>query len=95
MAQTRFQYSRLTPAVIASGGTRSPVVLIGIHDPLKLATGTLVAGTSTSGATDRRETRFQVQEIFAYLTGDHSLKLGGDVQRIISTFIDLSDATGT
>src|SRR5207302_5262688 len=51
VAQTRFQYSRLTPAVIASGGTRSPVVLIGIHDPLKLATGTLVAGTSTSGAT--------------------------------------------
>jgi hypothetical protein len=95
IAQTRFQYSRLTPAVVANGGATSPVVLIGINDPLKLVTGTLVAGTSTSGATDRRETRFQAQEIFAYLKGDHSLKLGGDIQKIKSTFIDLSDASGT
>ena len=95
VAQTRFQFSRLTPAVVATGGTRSPVVLIGIHDPLKLASGTLVAGTSTSGSTDRHETRFQFQEIFAWLNGNHSMKLGSDVQRITSTFIDLSDATGT
>src|SRR6267143_92014 len=95
VAQTRFQYSRLTPAIVATGGTRSPVLLIGINDPLKLASGTLVAGTSTSGATDRRETRFQVQEIFAYINGNHSLKFGGDEQKITSTFIDLSDASGT
>ncbi len=95
IAQTRFQYSRLTPAVVATGGATSPVVLIGINDPLKLVTGTLVAGTSTSGATDRRETRLQVQEIFSYIKGDHSLKFGGDIQRIKSTFIDLSDAGGT
>src|SRR3989454_1789960 len=95
VAQTRFQYSRLTPAVAATGGTTSPVVLIGINDPLKLVTGTLVAGTSTSGATDRRETRLQFQEIFAYVPGNHSIKFGGDSQRIKSTFIDLSDATGT
>ena len=95
IAQTRFQYSRLTPAVVANGGATSPVVLIGINDPLKLVTGTLVAGTSTSGATDRRETRFQVQEIFAYIKGDHSMKFGGDIQKIKSTFIDLSDASGT
>jgi hypothetical protein len=95
VAQTRFQYSRLTPAVVATGGTRSPVVLIGLNDPLKLVSGTLVAGTSTSGATDRRETRYQLQEIFALVGGDHSLKFGGDAQRITSTFIDLSDASGT
>ena len=95
VAQTRFQYSRLSPAVVATGGATSPVVLIGINDPLKLVTGTLVAGTSTSGATDRRETRFQGQEIFAYLNGNHSLKFGGDLQKIKSTFIDLSDAGGT
>jgi hypothetical protein len=95
IAQTRFQYSRLTPAVVANGGATSPVVLIGINDPLKLVTGTLVAGTSTSGATDRRETRFQAQEIFSYIKGDHSMKFGGDFQKIKSTFIDLSDASGT
>src|SRR3989441_6066119 len=95
VAQTRFQYSRLTPAVEATGGTRSPVVLIGINDPLKLVTGTLVAGTSTSGATDRRETRLQFQEIFAYVSSRHSIKFGADLQRIKSTFIDLRDATGT
>ncbi|PYS63453.1 MAG: hypothetical protein DMF74_09980 [Acidobacteria bacterium] len=95
VAQTRFQYSRLTPAVAATGGTTSPVVLIGINDPLKLVTGTLVAGTSTSGATDRRETRFQFQEIFASVSSKHSMKFGGDLQRIKSTFIDLGDATGT
>lgn len=95
VAQTRFQWSRLTPAVEASGGTTTPVVLINIRDSLAIDTGTLVAGTSTSGATDRKETRFQFQEIFAYVTGAHSLKFGGDMQRIKSTFIDLSDASGT
>jgi hypothetical protein len=95
VAQTRFQYSRLTPAVVATGGSTSPVVLIGINDPLNLITGTLVAGTSTSGSTDREETRFQAQEIFAYVAGSHSLKFGGDIQKIKSTFIDLSDRSGT
>jgi Carboxypeptidase regulatory-like domain/TonB-dependent Receptor Plug Domain/TonB dependent receptor len=95
VAQTRFQYSRLTPALEATSSANSPVVLIGINDPLKQVTGTLVAGTSTSGATDRRESRFQFQEVFAWVRGAHSVKFGGDIQRIKSTFIDLSDATGT
>ncbi len=97
--QARIQYSRLTPAVEASGG-RSPVVLITLDDPLPSSdpnqrSGTLVAGSSTSGATDRRESRFQAQEVFAWLLGAHSLKFGGDLQRINSTFIDLSDISGT
>ena len=100
VAQTRFQFSRLTPAVEAVGGATSPVVLITINDSLPSTdpaerSGTLVAGSSTTGATDRRETRFQVQEIFSYLQGSHSLKFGADVQRISSTFIDLTDFTGT
>ena len=95
VAQTRFQFSRLTPAVAATGGSNIPVVLISIKDSLALNSGTLVAGTSTSGATDRRETRYQFQEIFAYVRGAHSMKFGGDFQRIKSTFIDLSDASGT
>jgi carboxypeptidase family protein len=95
VAETRFQFSRLTPAVEANGGATSPVILIGINDPLKLVTGTLVAGTSTGGASDRRETRSQFQEVFTYIRGNHSLKFGGDIQRIKSTFIDLEDASGT
>ena len=95
VAQTRFQFSRLTPAVGATGGASKPVVLIAIADSAALHSGTLIAGTSTTGASDRRENRFQFQEVFAYVRGPHSFKFGGDIQRIKSTFIDLSDATGT
>ena len=95
VAQTRFQWSRLTPAIAATGGSATPVVLIEINDSQSLVDGTLVAGSSTVGATDRRETRFQAQEIFAYVSGAHSLKFGADFQKIKSTFIDLSDASGT
>ena len=97
--QTRVQWSRLTPAVEATGGLK-PVVLITLNDPLPSTdpserSGTLVAGTSTSGATDRREARIQLQDILSVLHGKHSLKFGADVQHIKSTFIDLTDASGT
>jgi hypothetical protein len=35
--------------------------------------------------TDRREDRIQFQEVFSYAGGNHSLKFGGDLQRIKST----------
>jgi hypothetical protein len=97
--QTRVQFSRLTPAVEASGG-RKPVVLITLNDPLPSGdpdqrSGTLVAGSSTSGATDRRESRVQAQDVLAWLDGPHSFKFGGDLQHVRSTFIDLSDISGT
>lgn len=97
--QTRIQFSRLTPAVEASGG-RKPVALITLNDPLpsgdpEQRSGTLVAGSSTSGATDRRESRVQVQDALSWVAGAHSLKFGSDVQYIRSTFIDLSDVSGT
>lgn len=97
--QTRAQFSRLTPAVMARGGS-SPVVLITINDPLvagdpERRSGTLVAGSSTTGATDRREARWQVQNIVSQARTAHSFKFGFDAQRISSTFIDLSDASGT
>jgi len=96
--QTRLQYSQLTPSIRARG--IKPVVLITIKDSLAPddpagRSGTLVAGSSTSGATDRSEERIQVQEILAKILGTHSLKFGFDAQRIRSTFIDLSDASGT
>jgi len=97
--QARFQYSRLAPALEASGGN-SPVVLIALNDPLpsedpERRTGTLVAGSSTSGGSDRREQRVQVQNVLSFANGDHSLKLGADIHHVRSTFIDLADLSGT
>jgi hypothetical protein len=98
--QMRVQYSRLMPAVEAAGGNASPVILITINDPIPSTdqnsrSGTLVAGSSTTGATDRTENRLQLQDVISYATASHSLKIGGDAQRVKSTFIDLSDASGT
>ncbi len=97
--QLRLQFSRLTPAIKAQSDAR-PVVLIRINDPLppdnpSNRDGTLVAGSSTAGASDRREHRFQIQNTLAHIRGAHSLKFGVDVQRIRSTFVDLADASGT
>jgi hypothetical protein len=91
--QLRAQASRLRPSTRAAG-TR-PVVLVNIDDPLSAQSGTLVAGSSTSGATDRAETRFQLQETLTLVRGPHTFKLGADVQRVRSVYKDLADATGT
>jgi hypothetical protein len=98
--QLRAQVSRLTPALRTSDAEARPVVLIEIDDPLAAAetanrSGTLVAGSSNAGASDRRETRVQVQDTLTILRGAHTFKFGGDAQAIRSTFIDLSDASGT
>ena len=97
--QARFQYSRLAPAFEARGGN-APVVLITLNDPLAAddpdrRTGTLVAGSSTSGGSDRREERVQAQNVVSFINGAHSLKFGADVHHVRSTFIDLADLSGT
>jgi len=97
--QARFQYSRLAPAFETSSGD-APVVLITLNDPLLAGdpdrrTGTLVAGSSTSGGSDRREERWQLQNVLSLVSGDHSLKFGIDFHHVRSTFIDLSDISGT
>ncbi len=97
--QARIQYSRLAPAVKSRGGN-SPVVLIKMNDPLEpndpaARSGTLVAGSSTSGASGRSEERFQFQELLTSLRGNNSLTMGFDLHRIRSTFVDLADASGT
>jgi Carboxypeptidase regulatory-like domain/TonB dependent receptor/TonB-dependent Receptor Plug Domain len=97
--QARFQYASLAPAFEARGGN-APVVLITLNDPLPSddpdrRTGTLVAGSSTSGGSDRREERVQVQNVVSFINGDHSLKFGADVHKVRSTFIDLADLSGT
>jgi hypothetical protein len=98
--QSRIQLSRLSPAFKSRADQSAPVALINLHDPLAASdatdrSGTLVAGSSTSGGTARRETRFQFQDTLTNMRGPHSLKFGLDVQRINSTFSDLSDASGT
>jgi outer membrane receptor protein involved in Fe transport len=96
--QLRAQVSRLRPALRAAGA--GPVVLIDINDPLAAGdnedrSGTLVAGSSTSGATERAETRLQIQDTLTLVRGPHTLRLGADLQRVRSVFVDLTDATGT
>ncbi|HJR08689.1 MAG TPA: TonB-dependent receptor [Pyrinomonadaceae bacterium] len=99
--QLRAQVSRLTPALGTDASVHArPVVLITIDDALATddtqdRSGTLVAGSSNAGASDRHETRAQIQDTLTLLRGAHTLKLGGDVQRIRSVFVDLSDASGT
>ncbi|HEX2268908.1 MAG TPA: TonB-dependent receptor [Pyrinomonadaceae bacterium] len=90
--QLRMQYSRLAPS-FATRAPDKPVVLIALNDPA--VSGTLVAGSSTSGGSDRREDRVQVQNVLSLVSADHSLKFGGDVHSVRSTFIDLTDVTGT
>ena len=98
--QLRAQLSRLAPSLAARDAAASPVVLITINDPLEDEdpsdrSGTLVAGSSSSSASDRRETRWQIQDTLTFVRGPHTLKFGGDVQRVRSTFIDLADSSGT
>jgi len=97
--QLKLQYSRLAPSFKTSSANK-PVVLITLNDPLDTEnmlrrTGTLIAGSSTLGGSDRREQRLQLQEILSLLRGNHSLKLGLDIHHVRSTFIDLTDLSGT
>lgn len=93
--QFRFQYSKLKPEFNATGQDVNPVVLISFREPGLTFNTTLTSGSSTLGTSDRQEDRFQFQDTFTYLAGDHSLRFGFDVQRVDSTYIDLNDATGT
>ena len=97
--QARAQLSRLAPSFQTSGEAK-PVVLIALNDSLLAGdparrSGTLVAGSSTSGASDRHEDRVQLQDVLSLVQGRHSLRLGADFQHVRSAFTDLSDTTGT
>src|SRR5262249_20420205 len=90
--------SRLAPA-FKTRTPDTPVVLITLNDTLAAGdaarrSGTLVAGSSTSGSTERREDRLQLQDIFSLIKKSHSLKFGLDVQRVSSRYADLADKTG-
>jgi hypothetical protein len=101
--QARFQFSRLTPADAPLNA--NPVVIIDMDDPRDVIgstsanpltrAGTLLAGSSNSSGTDRRETRYQMQDTFSVSLGKHNFRTGIDWQVIRSRFVDLGDVTGT
>jgi len=103
VSTARFQFSRLTPADAPPNA--NPVVIIDIDDPRDVIgnpnanpltrAGTLVAGSSTTSGTDRREDRYQMQETLSHVRAGHTLRIGADLQAIRSRFVDLADATGT
>lgn len=99
--QLRAQASRHAPALKSGGGRQSrPVVLIDLNDPLAAGdpvnrSGTLVAGSANAGASDRRETRWQIQDALTLTGRAHTFKLGFDLQHVRSVYTDLADASGT
>jgi hypothetical protein len=93
--QFKFQYSTLEPLFVADGQFTNPVVLISFREPINTFNTTLTAGSSTLGASERREKRWQFQDTFNYVADEHTVRFGFDIQNIDSTYIDLSDASGT
>lgn len=93
--EARFQYSTLKPKVISDTDLTAPVIIITLPAVADRGSSSLVAGSSTTGSSDRNEDRWQFQDFLTYLYGSHSFKFGGDIQRVKSTFIDRGDATGT
>jgi hypothetical protein len=93
--QARLQYSTLKPQVVNDGDLTAPVVLIGLPAVQDRGASTLIAGSSTTGSSDREENRWQLQDTLSYVYGTHTFRFGADVQRVNSLYIDRGDATGT
>lgn len=93
--QLRLQYSLLKPIFVSSGQQQNPVVLISFREPNQSSNTTLTTGSSTLGTSGREEERYQLQDTFTVVAGSHSLRAGVDYQRVDSTYIDLTDASGT
>lgn len=94
----RFQWSGLSPVdAPAKADGASPVVLIDIDDPRGDGdrSGTLVAGSSTLGGMERRESRWQLQETLTVARGRQTIRLGLDLHAIDSRVAELTDRSGT
>ena len=92
--QFRFQYSRLRPNATPTSGSQSPVILVTFTPPAETSS-TQIFSSSTSGSNDRKEDRVQFQDTLTQIVGSHSLRFGGDYQRVKTEFIDRFDVTGT
>lgn len=94
--QFRFQYSSLRPIATPSAGSTAPVVLVGgFTPPGEPFSATQIFGASTSGSSDRKENRFQFQDTFTWVVGNHNVRFGGDYHHVKTEFIDRFDVTGT
>ncbi|MEQ1642176.1 MAG: carboxypeptidase regulatory-like domain-containing protein [Pyrinomonadaceae bacterium] len=96
--QLRAQWSTYKPSFQAPDPF-DPVLIISIRDPL-VGVESLVLGNSTvsSGSNfpdTRNETRWQIQDSFTYIKGNHTFKTGFDYQSVVSKVTGLGDATGT
>lgn len=89
--QFRTQYSRLRPRSNQSSGNLTPAVLVSTS----ISGATTQVFGSTTNSSDRREDRWQFQDTLTVVAGSHTLRFGGDFQRVDTTFIDRFDATGT
>lgn len=87
--QFRAQYSKLRPQAVQAAGEGAPAVLVTLTGP-----GTQVLGSTTS-SNDRVEDRWQIMDTLTYIRGSHTLRFGGDFQRIDTLFFDRFDVTGT
>jgi len=97
--QLRAQWSQYKPSFQAANPL-DPVVLVGFRSPETNSVQTLIAGNSTTStsqnfADSRNETRWQVQDAVTHLWGSHTIKIGADVQNVVSKVFGLGDATGT
>ena len=91
--QLRAQFSMLRPNAAPSSGADAPVILVTFTAPE--GSTTQIYSASTSGSSDRKEDRFQIQDTLTHIVGSHNLRFGGDFQHVKSTYIDRFDATGT
>jgi len=87
--QIRAQYSKLDPSSNQAAGALSPAVLVTFTPQ-----GTQVFGSTTSSS-DRKENRWQVQDIFSVVRGSQTWRVGFDFHNVDTTFIDRFDTTGT
>jgi Carboxypeptidase regulatory-like domain/TonB-dependent Receptor Plug Domain/TonB dependent receptor len=97
--QIRVQWSRYEPSFQAPNAF-DPVVIVGYRDPVSDSIKSLVMGNSTVNSSSnfadtRNETRWQFQDSLTYLVGNHSFKMGFDIQSVVSKVTGLGDATGT
>ncbi|RMG03108.1 MAG: TonB-dependent receptor [Acidobacteria bacterium] len=91
--QFRFQYSTLKPKSAQNAGESAPAVLVTFTPPGE-SSQTQVFG-STSNSSDRKESRWQFQNTLSYVAGKHLIRIGADIHRVKTLFIDRFDATGT